>query len=222
MTRLALVVLLSSVALSYTDPERDTNSTAHMHDVEARIEARVNESEGRVDFHAVAERTHMDGPRFSPYISYWPEFDEHCLYGTVRTSMPDRLLLHGARIRVGSERFSIGFGPKGYKYIDDYRTVEVASTPAGAKYVEELHIPIPTDRTSGSSRYWILYCSPDKDAFYAIAAAPESIEVKVRATGTEGYVGWSMTSREKQACRDVVYYYRHFRERTKDYRKLIR
>jgi len=136
---------------------------------------------------------------FYPYISCSLEDNSRMLFGYLKTESSDWLMTNGVTILIDGKRYQCHLD---YAEKLKYRQSDAEWDGAGVVCTEELHIPA----RKGTARF---------AAFSAIAQAPESSTIKMRAVGTEGNRDWEMTLSERDAWRDVLFYYSHFGRRTK-------
>ena len=124
---------------------------------------------------------------FYPYISCGTETGDRVLFGYLRTKSSDWLMLKGVVVLVGEKRYTYYPDPLSALSMEGS---DCTSSYSGVTCTEWFHLP-------------------------AIADAPDSVSVKVRADGSDGDSDWELSADERQAWRDIVFYYLNFSLRTK-------
>lgn len=136
---------------------------------------------------------------FYPYISCGTETGDRVLFGYLRTKSSDWLMLKGVVVLVGEKRYTYYPDPLSALSMEGS---DCTSSYSGVTCTEWFHLPAK----KGEELFNI---------FAAIADAPDSVSVKVRADGSDGDSDWELSADERQAWRDIVFYYLNFSLRTK-------
>jgi hypothetical protein len=189
----ALVALLSVPAIA-------ESLSVRVRAAEERITVNVDEFKARKFYETtLVNDIGAASDVFYPYISCSVEDGERVLFGYIRTKSSDWLMLKGMVVLVGEKR---------YTYYPDplvalsMRGSDCASSYYGITCAEWFHLPARRDDELSK-------------IFAAIAGAPDSVPVKVRADGSDGNADWELTKDERQAWKDIVFYYLNFSLRTK-------
>jgi len=136
---------------------------------------------------------------FYPYISYRLEDGDRFLFGYIRTESSDWIMLNGVIVLVGEKRYAYYPAPLEALAM---RGSDCASSYDGLRCTEWFNLPAK----KGEELFKM---------FTAIADAPDSVPVKVRAAGSDGNSDWELNKDERQAWKDIVFYYLNFSQRTK-------
>jgi hypothetical protein len=198
-------IVLTLVALCAA---QDVDTTLqYVRNVESRIEVNIDDFDQVAYYHSTTERYHLGrNLRLYPYLAYSVEDSSVSLWCYLHTATSDWLFLQGMLVLVGDKRFT--YSPSS-DVISRTRRHEVGDFNGEAACVEWLDIRA---RTRDSTMA----------LFKAIALAPESTKIRIRARGEQDHVDWELTDLERSAWRDVVYYYVHFGMRNRDVAKFIR
>ncbi|HTW90825.1 MAG TPA: hypothetical protein VMH22_03875 [bacterium] len=179
---LALGFAVASEPKTSSDSDSDSALFARVGDIEQRLLVQRNETDGSAMFrHVNSDKIPDTDPRLNLGVYEGSDDDARLVVSVVYIGK-DSLAMHSAAVLVGGKRFAVDW---------DESDVRRSTLPNGAVY--EAHSFEPE------------YVLP-----LAVSKAPADTVIKVQLAGSKGSSSFTMSALERQAWREMLYYYDHF------------